>query len=240
MARKARNAQPAPPPKPHPSPRPPPTRHRPRQDHRRLHGAARRKALRARSASATSPARAGVSLAHAARRVRLDARDPRRAHEGPRPRGARPADADMAEEPPRERLFDVLMRRIEAMAPYREAMRSLLRSALRNPPLAFALNGLGGALAAMDADRRRHRRRRPARHDPRAGARDAVRARCCAPGSMTRIPGLARTMAALDRALARGQRLSGMLDDLCFIPSRLCRLRGRRRRTQRRRRRGGG
>src|SRR3954462_13840528 len=31
------------------------------------------------------------------------------------------ASGDMAEEPPRERLFDVLMRRIEAMAPYREA-----------------------------------------------------------------------------------------------------------------------
>src|SRR3954464_9336847 len=34
---------------------------------------------------------------------------------------------DMAEEPPRERLFDVLMRRIEAMAPHREAVRSLMK-----------------------------------------------------------------------------------------------------------------
>jgi hypothetical protein len=42
--------------------------------------------------------------------------------------------------------------------------------------------------------------------------------------------GLARTMAALDRALARGGRLAGLLDDLCYIPSRLCRLRSRRRR----------
>src|SRR3954447_23884331 len=33
------------------------------------------------------------------------------------------ASGDMAEEPPRERLFDVLMRRIEVMAPYREATR---------------------------------------------------------------------------------------------------------------------
>src|SRR5919204_6161479 len=38
-------------------------------------------------------------------------------------------DADMAEEPPRERLFDVLMRRLEALAPYRTAVRSLVRSA---------------------------------------------------------------------------------------------------------------
>ena len=51
-------------------------------------------------------------------------------------------DADMAEETPRERLFDVLMRRIEAMAPYKEAMRSLMRSAPCNPGLALALNGL--------------------------------------------------------------------------------------------------
>ena len=40
-------------------------------------------------------------------------------------------DSDMAEEPPRERLFDVLMRRLEALAPYKEAVRSLLRSARR-------------------------------------------------------------------------------------------------------------
>src|SRR5216683_6016056 len=49
-------------------------------------------------------------------------------------------DADMAEEPARERLFDVLMRRLEAMVPHREATASLMRSARRNPPLALALN----------------------------------------------------------------------------------------------------
>ncbi len=38
-------------------------------------------------------------------------------------------------------------------------------------------------------------------------------------------PGLARTMAALDRALARGQRWSGLLDDLCRIPACVGRLR---------------
>jgi hypothetical protein len=41
-------------------------------------------------------------------------------------------------------------------------------------------------------------------------------------------PGLARTMAALDSALARGQRWSGMLDDLLSVPSRLCPTRTRR------------
>jgi hypothetical protein len=37
-------------------------------------------------------------------------------------------------------------------------------------------------------------------------------------------------MAALDRALARGQRWSGFLDDLCRIPASACRLRPGRRR----------
>ena len=37
-------------------------------------------------------------------------------------------DDDMAEESPRERLFDVLMRRLDVMAPHKEAVRSLLRS----------------------------------------------------------------------------------------------------------------
>ena len=49
---------------------------------------------------------------------------------------------DMAEEPARERLFDVLMRRLEALAPYKDAARSLMRSARRNPGLALALNAM--------------------------------------------------------------------------------------------------
>jgi|SRR5215472_1824300 len=137
--------------------------------------------------------------------------------------------SDMAEEPPRERLFDVLMRRLELLAPDREAIRSLLRSAGRNPPLALALNALTVrsqkwmlAAAGIGA----------------SGPRGALRAQGLALlyGSVLRTwvrdddPGLARTMAALDRALGRGQRFAGILDDLCFIPSRLCRLRSRWRR----------
>ena len=53
------------------------------------------------------------------------------------------ADADMAEEPPRERLFDVLMRRLELLEPHKAAVRALQRSAARNPGLALALNGIG-------------------------------------------------------------------------------------------------
>jgi hypothetical protein len=43
-------------------------------------------------------------------------------------------------------------------------------------------------------------------------------------------PGHARTMAALDRALARAQRWSGFFEDLCRIPRCIGRVRRRRRR----------
>ena len=138
-------------------------------------------------------------------------------------------DDDMAAEPPRERLFDVLMRRLEVLAPHKAAVRSLLRSATRNPPLALALNGLAvrsqqWMLTAADIDA--------------AGPRGMVRAQGLALlfAQVLRSwvhdddPGLARTMAALDRALARGQRWSGFLDDLCRIPAAASRLRPRRRR----------
>ena len=138
-------------------------------------------------------------------------------------------DADMAEEPPRERLFDVLMRRIELLAPHKAAVRSLMRSAVRNPGLALALQGLGlrsqqWMLTAADIGA--------------AGPRGFLRAQGLALlfASVLRTwvddddPGLARTMAALDRALARGQRWSGLLDELCRIPSYACRMRSRRRR----------
>jgi AcrR family transcriptional regulator len=137
--------------------------------------------------------------------------------------------SDMADEPPRERLFDVLMRRLETLAPHREAVRSLLRSAGRNPPLALALNRFAvrsqqWMLTAAEINA--------------TGPRGMVRAQGLAVLFVSVLrawtrdddPGLARTMAALDRALARGQRFSGFLDDLCHIPSRLCRLRSRWRR----------
>jgi len=138
-------------------------------------------------------------------------------------------DADMAEEPPRERLFDVLMRRLDLLAPHKAAVRSLIRSAARNPALAFALNGLAvrsqqWMLTAADIDA--------------AGPRGMLRAQGLAVmfASVLRTwvddddPGHARTMAALDRALARGQFWSGVLDGLGRIPAFASRMRPRRRR----------
>jgi AcrR family transcriptional regulator len=137
--------------------------------------------------------------------------------------------SDMAEEPARERLFDVLMRRLEALAPYKDAVRSLMRSVRRNPGLALALNGLAvrsqqWMLTAADIGA--------------SGPKGLVRAQGMAMlfGSVLRTwvqdddPGLARSMAALDRALARGQRWAGFLDDLCRIPAGVCKMRSRWRR----------
>jgi AcrR family transcriptional regulator len=122
---------------------------------------------------------------------------------------------DMSEEPARERLFDVLMRRLEAMASERAAIRSLLRSAMLDPPLALALNAMAvrsqqWMLAAAGVD-------------------------ATGPGGMLRAQGLAvlfarvlrtfvdddddnaRTMAALDRELDRGGRLLRLYDGLCRL-----------------------
>jgi len=131
-------------------------------------------------------------------------------------------DGDMGEEPPRERLFDVLMRRIEAITPYKDAVRSVLRSARRNPGLAFALNAI--------AARSQHWMLEAAGINA-AGPRGALRAQGAAL-MFARVvgvwldddePGLDRTMAALDRGLSRAERWASFVDDLCCIPAALCR-----------------
>jgi hypothetical protein len=135
-------------------------------------------------------------------------------------------DVDMAEEPARERLFDVLMRRLEAHAPYKDAVRSIMCSARRSPGLAFALN----AMAV-----RSQRWMLEAAGIGASGPRGALRAQGAAL-MFARVlsvwiddeeEGLDRTMAALDRGLSSAERWAGFLDDLCAIP---CALRGRRRR----------
>jgi AcrR family transcriptional regulator len=130
-------------------------------------------------------------------------------------------DHDLDEESPRERLFDVLMRRLELLAPHKEAVRSLLRSARRDPPLALALN----ALAV-----RSQQWMLTAAGIGASGPKGVVRAQGLALlfAQVLRTwvdddePGLSRTLAAMDRELARGQRFAGLLDDLCRIPQAAC------------------
>jgi AcrR family transcriptional regulator len=137
--------------------------------------------------------------------------------------------ADMAEEPARERLFDVLMRRLEALAPYKEAVRSLLRSARRNPGLALALHAMAVRSQQWMLE---------AAGIGASGPKGALRTQGAAL-MFARVlsvwfdddePGLDRTMAALGRGLASAERWAGFLDDLCALPK--CVLRGPRRRRR--------
>src|SRR5581483_8340999 len=112
------------------------------------------------------------------------------------------------------------------------AIRSLMRSARMNPPLALALN----AMAVRSQQ----------------WMLTAAGISASGPKGMLRAQGLAllfanvlrtwvdddedqtRTLAALDRELATGQRLSGLLDDVCRIPQAACNLRQRLREASRR------
>ncbi len=140
--------------------------------------------------------------------------------------------ADMDEESPRERLFDVLMRRLEILEPHKDAVRSLLRSAGRNPGLALALNGLSV---------RSQQWMLTAAGIGASGPKGVVRAQGLALlyANVLRTwvddedKGSARTLAALDRELARGQRFAGLLDELCRIPERACALTRRSRSARR-------
>jgi AcrR family transcriptional regulator len=135
----------------------------------------------------------------------------------------------MGEEPVRERLFDILMRRIEALTPYKEGIRSLMRSARRNPGLAFALNCMSVRSQSWMLE---------AAGISASGPRGALRAQGAAL-MFARVvgvwlddeeEGLDRTMAALDRGLSSAARWDGFIGDLCAIP---CALRGPLRRRRR-------
>ena len=137
---------------------------------------------------------------------------------------------DMAEEPARERLFDVLMRRIEALAPYKDAVQSLLRSARRNPGLALALNAMAVRSQQWMLEAAGIGARGP-RGALRAQGAAAMFARVLRVWFDDDEPGLDRTMAALGRGLASAERWDGFVGDLCAIP---CAIRGRRRRRRHR------
>ena len=135
-------------------------------------------------------------------------------------------DKDMAEEAPRERLFDVVMRRLETLAPHKAAVRSLGRSARSNPALALCLNGLTARSMAWMLT---------AAGISSSGLRGMIRAQGLTYlyADVLRVwvkdddPGLARTLAALDRQLARGARWSRCLDDVCRLAPNPCRARWR-------------
>lgn len=125
---------------------------------------------------------------------------------------------DLQGEPAKERLFDVLMRRLDAMAPYKAGLEGIAEWARRDPLSAAALNQ--SALnsmrfmleaAGIDSD----------------GGVGALKLQGLV-FAWTRIldvwfrdddSGLSRTMAALDRELEQGSRLVARLNDLDRLAS---------------------
>ena len=108
----------------------------------------------------------------------------------------------------RDVLFDIVMTRFDVLAPHKAALKSMYASG----PADFALAGpyLSSQHWMLRGRGHRHRRRhgRPAR----GGPRPRPTPRCSGSGSRTTTPGLARTMAALDRRLRRGERALGGIE----------------------------
>jgi len=121
--------------------------------------------------------------------------------------------ADLSAEPARERVFDVFMRRLDAMAPHKRALRRIAH-AMRSDPLSLsalnrsALNSMRYMLAAAGV--------------PTEGSLGFVKLQ----GSVIALanvmetwfddddPAQARTMARLDRELTRGERFLERADDV--------------------------
>jgi AcrR family transcriptional regulator len=111
----------------------------------------------------------------------------------------------------RERLFDILMRRFDALQAHRDGVRALLRDLPSDPPaallLALATHGsMGWMLEGAGVSS--------------AGLRGALRAKGLTAVWLFALrawdndasPDLSATMAALDRALVQAERVAGWLE----------------------------
>jgi AcrR family transcriptional regulator len=130
-------------------------------------------------------------------------------------------DPTLATESPRERLFDLLFARLEALAPHKQAIGNLAKAARRDPVLAFCLNGItttsmvwmlsAAGIAAQGG-----------RGALRAQALALIYARVMHVWLRDSDPGLAPTMAALDKRLREAERAAKRLHQLeqCLRPRR--------------------
>ncbi len=122
-------------------------------------------------------------------------------------------DKEISREARRERLFDVLMRRLDAIAPYREALREITAWLRRDPVAALAMNAsvvnsMRFMLEAAAIDSQ--------------GMAGAIKlqglafawARIVAVWLDDAEPDLSKTMAELDRELTRGERAAAGVDRL--------------------------
>ena len=124
-------------------------------------------------------------------------------------------DPELASEPPRDRLFDVMMRRLDALAPNREAVRSIISASLCDP-----VSAVCGAFVL----RRSMVMMLEAASIGAAGLPGIVKVKGLAAIYMSVLrvwlnddsEDMAKTMSALDRALRRAECIIG----LCRFPSR--------------------
>ena len=132
----------------------------------------------------------------------------------------------------RDRLFDVLMRRLDAMAPYRDSLRGIFAWLRRDPAALIemnrlTLNSLRFMLEAAEIDS----------DGPAAALKlqglALAWSRVFAIWLDDTPPDFSKTMAALDRELTRGERFVGGLDRLDRLAAPLRSLAARR--TERRR-----
>lgn len=121
---------------------------------------------------------------------------------------------ELADENPRERLFDILMRRLEAMEPYREGLRETTAWLSREPTAALRLNQvvLGSMRFMLEA----------AGIELEDGPAGAIKLQglALAWARIVRVwlddegTDLSKTMAELDRELTRGERAVAGVDRL--------------------------
>jgi AcrR family transcriptional regulator len=120
---------------------------------------------------------------------------------------------ELAAEDAKERLFDVLMRRLDAMKPYREGLREIRQWLRREPLSALAvnqvvLNSMRFMLEAAGIE-----------SEGGAGALK-LQGLALAWGRVMAVwlddeePELSKTMAALDRELTRGERIVARVEDI--------------------------
>ena len=123
---------------------------------------------------------------------------------------------ELADESPRERLFDILMRRLEALAPYREGVREAGAWLRREPAAALAMNQVATSsmrfmleAAGIEAE----------------GAAGLIKVQglALAWARVLRVwlddedPALSKTMAELDRVLTRGEQAAAGVDRLSAL-----------------------
>lgn len=125
---------------------------------------------------------------------------------------------DMAGENPRDRLFDVLMRRIDAMTPYKDALRRIVPAIERDPAAAAAMNSVAlnsqrYMLAAAGI------RTEDALGTLKVQGLVLAFVRTLHTWFDDDDPGLARTMAKLDEELRRGETILKRADDVRRLAS---------------------